>query len=248
MTDFKRAPPPDVLLKSDEVVGFVTSNGTNQTNLARFNGAGTALVNPAGTAVSYATLAGAEVLTNKTYDGTILPTGGIAAAGGFITSARLCHTGGEPAIATTSGTNLNDTVATVMYLAEVFVPANVSVTGVAIFNGTAVAGNGKVALFSVAANGTSGTRVAVSGSTAMSGTTAYQLIPFTGAPIAVLGPATYFIGAIYDTTTHDMRHHALGSFATGKITGLTYATDAGFATGTMPTTFATAEGPIASLY
>jgi len=179
---------------------------------------------------------------------TVTPTSGVVAAGGFIASPRQCHTGGQQAIETTSGTNLNDTVASVLYLAEVFVPTNVSVTGASIFNGTAVAGNGKLALFSVAANGTSGTRIAITASTAMSGTTAYQKIAFTGGPIAVVGPATYFVGAIFDTTTHDLRHHSIGSFATGKITGLTYSTDSGFATGTMPTAFAASEGPIASLY
>jgi len=181
-----------------------------------------------------------------TIRGAITPTGGVAAAGGFATSPRLCHTGGVPAIATTSGTNSATNTAGMMYLAEVFVPANMSVTGVAIFNGTAVAGNGKVALFSV--SGTTGTRVAVSASTAMSGTTAYQLIPFTGAPIAVVGPATYFIGAIYDTTTHDLRGHVIGSFATGTVGSLTYATDSTFATLTVPTTFTADLGPIASLY
>lgn len=171
------------------------------------------------------------------------PQAGIVAGGGFSASPRCVHTGGEPAIATTSGTNAASNTDGTVYLAECFVPCNMSVTGVAIFNGTAVAGNGKVMLYD-----STGARVAISASTAMSGTTAYQLIPFTGAPIAVVGPATYFIGAIYDTSTHDLRGHTIGSFATGEDAGNTYATDSTFATVTLPTTFSTTTGPIASLY
>ena len=175
--------------------------------------------------------------------GIYTPTGGVASSGGFSSSPRLCHTGGVPAILTTSGTNSTDNTAGMVYLAEIFVPNNKSVTGVGIFNGTAVAGNGKMMLYD-----SSGTRVAISASTAMAGTTAYQLIPFTGGPIAVTGPATYYIGAIYDTTTHDLRGHVLGTFGTGTDAGNTYATDSTFATVTVPTTFTADIGPIASLF
>jgi hypothetical protein len=130
-----------------------------------------------------------------------------------------------------------------VYLCEIFVPNTKSVTGVAVFNGTAVAGNGKVMLYD-----STGARVAISASTAMSGTTAYQAIAFTGAPISVPGPATYYIGAIYDTTTHDLRGHVVGTFGAGTDAGNTYATDSTFAAVTVPTTFTTAVGPIASLY
>lgn len=193
------------------------------------------------------TVAGALTgVTTIAPSGVITPTGGIAAGGGFVASPRLCHTGGVPAILTTSGTNSASNTGGMMYLAEIFVPCNMSVTGAAIFNGTAVAGNGKLALFSVV--GTTGTRIAVTASTAMSGTTAYQLIDFASGPIAVVGPATYFIGAIYDTTTHDLRGHVLGTFATGTVASLTYATNSTFATLTVPTTFTADLGPLASLY
>jgi hypothetical protein len=217
---------------------------------------GTGVTGSGSASTSAVTIGGTQTVTGaKTFSaalaatstlavtGAITPTGGVAAAGGFAARPRNCHTGGVPAILTTSGTNTTDNTAGMVYFAEVFVPANVSVTGVAIFNGTAVAGNGKVMLYDSA-----GTRLAISASTAMSGTTAYQLIPFTGAPIAVVGPATYFIGAIYDTTTHDLRGHVLGSFATGTDAGNTYATDSTFATITVTTTFTADLGPIASLY
>lgn len=173
---------------------------------------------------------------------SVTPVAGIGAAGGFTASPRNCHTGGVPAQATTDGTNAATNTAGTVYLAEVFVPCNCTATGVAIFNGTAVAGNGKVMLYDSAGN-----RLAISASTAMSGTTAYQRIPFTAA-LAVKGPATYFIGAIYDNTAHDLRGHTLGSFAAGEDAGNTYGTESTYATVTLPTTFATTTGPIASLY
>lgn len=179
-----------------------------------------------------------------TVTGAYTPTGGVAAGGGLTSSPRCVHTGNEPAIATTSGTNSATNTANMIYLAECFVPCNMSVTGIAIFNGTAVAGNGKVILYNSA-----GVKVAQSASTAMSGTTAYQLIPLTGGPIAVVGPATYYIGAIYDTTTHDLRGHVIGTFGTGTYTtSVVYATDSTLTPVTVPTTFTADLGPLASLY
>jgi hypothetical protein len=173
---------------------------------------------------------------------SVTPVAGVGAAGGFTASPRNCHTGGVPAQATTAGTNAATNTAGTVYLAEVFVPCNCTATGIAIFNGTAVAGNGKVMLYDSAGN-----RLAISASTAMSGTTAYQLIPFTAA-LAVKGPATYFVGAIYDDTTHDLRGHTIGSFAVGTDAGNTYGTESTYATVTLPTTFSGTTGPIASLY
>lgn len=179
----------------------------------------------------------------ESHAGIITPAAGVAAGGGFSASPRLVHSGGVPAILTTSGTNSATNTGGTVYFTECFVPCNMSVTGIAIFNGTAVAGNGKVILYN-----SSGVKIAISASTAMSGTTAYQLIPLTGGPIAVVGPATYFIGATYDTSTHDLRGHVLGTFATGTLASTTYATDSTL-TPIVPTTTFTADiGPIASLY
>jgi len=173
---------------------------------------------------------------------------GLQPAEGNTIAARGIHTGGVPAMATGDGTNITDNVANTIYLAEMFVPANCTATGIAVFNGTAVAGNGKVILYKRTA-ATTGVAVAQSASTAMSGTTAYQLIPFT-ATVNLLGPGTYFVGVIYDTTTHDLRGHTLGAFATGNFsTNVVYATDSTLQTVTLPTALGTAgHGPFASLY
>lgn len=167
---------------------------------------------------------------------------------GGTVAARCIHTGGVPAMATGDGTNIATNTANTIYLAEMFVPANTTATGIAVFNGTAVAGNGKVLLYK-RTGATTGVAVAQSATTAMSGTTAYQLIPFT-ATIDLQGPGTYFVGVIYDDTTHDLRGHTLGAFATGNYsTSVVYATDSTLQTVTLPTTFGTAgHGPFASLY
>lgn len=167
------------------------------------------------------------------------PTAGIAAAGGFSVSPRNWHTGGMPARVSTDGTDATP-VTTEVYIAEIFVPANATLTGLAVFNGSVASGNIKVGLANSA-----GAIVATSASTAMSGTDAYQKVAFTSTYAAV-GPATYYALLFVDNTTARFNTHTLGTFGAAKQTGQTYAT--GFTAITPPTTFTTALGPIASLY
>lgn len=180
----------------------------------------------------------------QTFTTAIVPTGGVGAAGGFTHSARGCHTGGVGATQSTDGTDLT-VVVTELYVAEVRIPANCTVTGVSVLWGTATEGNAKVMLFNSA-----GARVALSASTDVSGHTvdAYSTrIPFA-TPYAAVGPASYWVGVIADNTGHRINTHIVGDFGAGKITGLVYATEAGYASITVPTTFTTGLGPIASLY
>lgn len=171
--------------------------------------------------------------------GVFTPTGGIAGAAGFTISPRNWATGNAPATASTSGTDATP-VATEVYICEVFVPANVSVTGIAVFNGSVASGNIKVGLASSA-----GAILGTSASTAMSGTDAYQRIDLT-APLAVKGPATYYVLEFVDNNTARINTHTVGNFGASKQTGQVYAT--GFTAITAPTTFTTALGAIASLY
>jgi len=165
--------------------------------------------------------------------------GGIGALDLQTISARLVHTGGVPAQVSTAGTDATPVV-TEFYIAEMFVPANMLVTGIANFNGSVASGNIKVGIAD-----STGKVLATSASTAMSGTDAYQRVPFT-APIVLRGPATYFALLFVDNTTARFNTHTAGNFATGKATSQVYAT--GFTTITPPSTFTTALGPIASLY
>lgn len=198
----------------------------------------------AGAKVLDVSAAGLGVTGALTVSTTVTATGGVAAAGGFSVSPRNWHTGASKALASTDGTNLS-AVVTELYVAEVFVPANATITGASVFWGDATEGNAKVALFNSA-----GARVALSASTDVSGFTADSYgsrVPFS-APYAAVGPATYYIGVICDSSSNRINTHVLGDFGAGKITGLVYATEAGYATITVPTTFTTGLGPIASLY
>lgn len=163
-------------------------------------------------------------------------------------SPRNCHTGGEPAIAASSGTDATPVV-TELYLAEVLIPASMSVTGVAIFNGSAVTDDVKVGLYSAAGTLLATNAVTTTGTT-QAGTDAYQRIPFV-APVNILGPQSCYVGLIFDGTTSRFNTHTVGNFGAGKLTSHVYATamDTTAISGlTMPTTFTTALGPIASLY
>lgn len=215
----------------------VTSSGTDESVTVNAKGTGTIGIGSVST--------GAVTITPATtVTGALTPTGGVAAAGGFSYSPRNVHTGGNPASASADGTNLS-VVVTELYVAECQVLANCSITGAAVFWGDATEGNAKVMLFDSA-----GTRVAISASTDVSGftTDSYGTRIAFSAPYSAKGPATYYVGVIADTNTNRINTHVLGNFGAGKITGLVYATEAGYATISAPSTFVTGLGPIATLY
>ena len=211
---------------------FVTGTGASPslTEAGRFNSSG-------GLSIGTTTDPGVGAVLANT---TIQATGGMKPAGGFSSSPRNISTCNEAGNADTAGFTNQTPVITEVYIAEVFVPANVTVTGVAIFNGTVASGNVKVGLANSA-----GVNVATSASTASSGTASYQLVPFTGTYAAV-GPATYYVETFYDNTTVRPQALTVGSCGAAKQTGQTYAT--GFTTITPPTTFTTGVGPVANLY
>lgn len=187
------------------------------------------------------TIAGAAIASSTlAVTGVLTPTGGVAAAGGGTVRASHFHTGGIPARLNSDGTDTTP-VNTEVYINGVTLQSNTTVTGVSIFNGSAVAGNMKVGLANSA-----GVVVATSASTAQAGIDAYQRVPFT-APLAAIGPQTYYVLLMFDTnTTPRFNTHIFGDFSCSKQTGQVYAT--GFTTITPPTTFTTGQGPIASLY
>lgn len=174
--------------------------------------------------------------------GVFTPTGGVAASGGFTVQATSVHTGGLPARVSTDGTNAG-LVATEYYISEVFVPANMSVTGVSLFNGATI---GTDSVHAALADSTGAiVSGSATGAVALSGTDAYQRIPFTGGAITVVGPATYFFVFIPSGNTDKYNAHAFGDFRAGKVTGRTYGAVTSF---TPPTTFTADLGPIGSLY
>jgi len=157
---------------------------------------------------------------------------------GATVSPRCFHTGGITVTQTTDG---NDTtpVTTETYIAEVFIPCGTLLTGIALFNGSAVAGNIKLGLAD-----STGAVVASTASTAASGTDAFQRVPFSSTYYAT-GPSTYYVLLQCNNTSNRFNSHIAGNFGASKKTSEVFGT---LTTITPPTTFTTALGPIASLY
>jgi hypothetical protein len=108
------------------------------------------------------------------------------------------HTGNAAPPTTTTGTDVTPVV-TEEYVAEVFVPMNCLCTGVAILNGSAVAGNVQLALYD-----SNGAQITTTASTAQAGTAAYQKVPWSAVQ-NLKGPAKYFIGLQHNNTGNRFR-------------------------------------------
>ena len=200
---------------------------------------------------------GAALSGNATVGGTLGVTGALTASSTLAVTGTTTMTGGlvatgrskystVPIGSVAYGSFGGDTayVAGTIYIADIFIPRNITLTGVGVLNGTAV-GTDKliVALFNSA--GTKVANSALAGTTA-SGTDAFQEIAFTGTYAAV-GPARYWIGVQCDGTTAKGRMVVTSTF----IDVLTKSTAGSFGTvgnQTVPTTFTTAVGPIAYVY
>jgi hypothetical protein len=162
---------------------------------------------------------------------------GIDPAAGLTAPASYA-TGEATATSTTMGTDTTPVV-TEVYIARFFMDCNSTLTGIALLNGSAVAGNVTAWLCDGAGN-----PLANSASTAQSGTAAYQQIPFTN-PIKLKGPGVYLIALQFDSTSARFRSWPLGNFLAGKLTGQVYGTLAKF---TPPVGFTANLGPVASTY
>lgn len=163
------------------------------------------------------------------------PNAGNVAAGGFAVTPRNQACGSQVPHVSTEYTNTTPVI-TEVQICEVFIPANMTVTGAWYFTGTASSGGGNV---KVGLANSNGAVVATSASTAGGTNDAIQSVDFT-APYAAVGPATYYILTIYDTATAGFYNAPpLGRYGCGRQTGQVYAT--GFTTITPPTTF-TANG------
>lgn len=165
---------------------------------------------------------------------TQLARGGVAARGAM----TVFPTGGAAPMTTTTGTDTTPVV-TETYVCEIHVPANAILTGASLLNGSAVAGNVTAILYN-----SDGVPVAQSASTAQSGTAAYQAFAFT-APFAAQGPGEFYVGFQFNNVAARFRSHILGVFSAFKKTGETYGTATAL---TLPNTFTTGQGPIASTY
>lgn len=234
-------------LTDGSIVSWVpTAANTSATTLAVSGLTAKNLLRPGGVALTGGELATGSVAIAQ-YDATLdaytlinpAAPGGVIPAWASSASGRLIATGGMPARVSTDGTDATPVI-TEVYICEIFVPCYTSFTGLANMNGSVASGNIKVGLAD-----STGAIVATSASTAMSGTDAYQRVPFT-ATYNARGPATYYALLFIDNTTARYNTHTFGNFGASKQTGQVYAT--GFTTITPPTTFTTALGPIMSAY
>jgi hypothetical protein len=98
-----------------------------------------------------------------------------------------------------------------MYYAEVHVPWPVTVTGIAVANGSAPAGNLQTALYDA-----SGNRLALSASVAQAGVLGRQKVPFS-APVDI-PQGTYFIAVATTSTGKLMTSQFMGA---GGFVGVT---------------------------
>jgi len=215
----------------------------NQTITGSLSVSTTLGVTGAATLSSTLGVTGATTLSSTVaVTGAITPTGGIAAAGGFSAAPRALHAQGQKAVVSTDGNNSTPST-TETYITSMFVPCNMTITGVNVFNGTDVTGNITVAL----CNAVDGTPItaAKSASTAGSGTDAYQKVPFA-TPYAAVGPANYLVCVQYSSATARYNTHTIGTDPCVVQTGTTYGTIPTISP--LPTVFTTNIGNIMSFY
>lgn len=182
---------------------------------------------------------------NVTNVGTLAVTGATSLNGGIATSAAtksIWGTWNPGAVANATSATPS---ATVVYMSQIWVPHNQTITGIAILNAATVGTNKYiVALFD------STGAVLANSSTAgvtTSGASAFQKVAFT-APYTALGPKTYWIGMYMNGTTD--RYYAIPTLGqmgglAGSVSAQTFGTVAAV---TLPTTFTADVGPVAYLY
>lgn len=179
---------------------------------------------------------------------TMAITGGTAMANGIVpigqSSSAFTTFPTWPVTTLTAGTSTTPS-ATTVYLAQIVIPFNVTLTGIAVNNaGTCGTNKYVVALFSAA-----GVPLANSATAGVlcSGTSAWQQIPFSST-LAVKGPGVYFVGLYMNGITDRFYTiPAAGAFMglSGTVTGQTFGTVTSVA---VPTTFTAGTGPVAYTY
>jgi hypothetical protein len=226
---------------------FVTSLGamTSYEAVARARVAGNVAATVQAAAGQTANLhewknSGGSVLASVTSAGVITPTSGIAATG----KSRFSTVPIGFTAYGSFGTNTT-LVAGTTYWAEVFIPRNVTLTGIGVLNGATVGTNKWVVGLYGSAGGSVLANSALAGATS-SGADAFQELAFTGTYAAV-GPARYWIAFQSDGTTDKARTIAASTF----VDVLTKSATGSFGTLpslTVPTTFTADVGPAAYVY
>ncbi len=236
---------PTTASKGKITLTAAASSGDTVTAIvnASQSGARTYTIPDAGASASFVMTQGTQTLVGATtFTAAVTPTGGVAAAGGFSAAPRALHSQGQKAVVSTDG-NDSTPSSTETYITSMFVPCNMTITGLNLFNGSVASGNVTVAL----SNPVDGTPIAAakSASTAVVGTDGYQKIAFA-APYAAVGPANYLVCVQYDNATVRYNTHTIGTDPNLKQTGTTYGTIPTISP--LPTVFTTNLSSIMSFY
>jgi len=154
-------------------------------------------------------------------------------------SPRLCYIGGNPARISTDGTD-STPVVTETYIGELEVSQALVATGLALMNGSAVAG--KVVGILYSRTGAVVAYTALAG-TDQAGTDAIQRIPFVTP--AKLREGIYYAGFQFNNTSARFNSQVFGNFGAAKKTGETFGVPTSI---TPPSTFTTNLAPLGGLY
>ncbi len=137
-------------------------------------------------------------------------------------------------------------VANTIYVGDIFVPVNTTLTGIGMLQGSTSATDKYIYYLFAAAGGPAIATTDLTGTIADGATNAFLEIPFT-APYAAIGPARYWIGVQCNGTTTKNRKVAASTYL---LLCKSY-TSTGFGTVnalTVPTSFAATTAPIAYVY
>lgn len=137
-------------------------------------------------------------------------------------------------------------VAGTIYVADIFIPRNITLTGIGMLQGTTSATDKYIYALFGSAGGAALVTTALAGVVADGGTDAFQEIAFT-ATYAAIGPARYFIGIQCNGTSTKNRKVAAATY----IDVLSKSYTGAFGTIgalTVPTTFVATTAPIAYVY
>lgn len=182
---------------------------------------------------------------NTTVAGTLTATGAFSPVGGVATGATTRTRWGAWIPGAAAQATSATPSATVLYMTQIWIPHNETVTGVGVLNAATVGTNKYiVALFSNAG-------VPLANSTTAGVTTAgasvFQQIPFTGT-YSLTGPSTYWVGIYVNGVTD--RYFAIPTI--GQALGLAGSVSAqtfGIVSSvTLPTTFTADVGPVIYVY
>lgn len=174
--------------------------------------------------------------TNTTGQGNIS-----GSAQSSVTKAVHFYAGGVVPIATTTGTDTAGINGT-LWISEIFIPANCTVTGISYLIGS-VGGTDKVVVALFNSAGAIVANSVLDASVTVGTTATFQRVPFT-APVAVVGPGLYYVGVQTNGTTAKVRTQPFGNHNAGTVSQV-FDTLVAI---TPPATFTASTGPIALLY